>query len=289
VPVQRDSLTVTRYLALAILISSCFYALIINAGHVGAGAGMYVSGLMWSPALAAFLTVHFLGLDAATLGLSWGGNRYAAMAYLLPLIYAAIAYGLIWLCGFGFFPNPQTIAALSRKFGWSITNPLAFVPLYFLAMATIQIVSSLAHALGEEIGWRGLLTPQLVGKFGFTWGTIITGVIWAAWHMPLLLFADYHGATPWWFSLPCFCIMVVGLSFMLTWVRLKSNSVWPCAIFHASHNLFIQGFFTPLTGARGDYTAYAVDEFGVAVPFIVVLFAIGFWVKRRTAVLVRSV
>jgi CAAX protease family protein len=60
-------------------------------------------------------------------------------------------------------------------------------------------------------------------------------------------------------------------------LRLKSDSVWPCAIFHASHNLFIQGFFTPLTGARGDITPYAIDEFGFAVPLAATLFAVGFW------------
>jgi hypothetical protein len=65
-----------------------------------------------------------------------------------------------------------------------------------------------------------------------------------------------------------------------SWLRLVSNSVWPCAILHASHNLFIQGFFTPLTGSRGNLTAYVIDEFGVAVPLIIVLFAVGFWLNR---------
>jgi len=52
---------------------------------------------------------------------------------------------------------------------------------------------------------------------------------------------------------------------------------------HASHNLFIQAFFTPLTGSRGTLTAYSIDEFGVAVPLIIVLIAIGLWLKHRPA------
>jgi uncharacterized membrane protein len=60
-----------------------------------------------------------------------------------------------------------------------------------------------------------------------------------------------------------------------------SRSVWPCALLHASHNLFIQGFFTPLTGARGHFTPYLIDEFGVAVPGVILLFALGFWSMRR--------
>jgi hypothetical protein len=74
------------------------------------------------------------------------------------------------------------------------------------------------------------------------------------------------------------------------WVQLHHDVVPPglqerlaLAILHASHNLFIQGFFTPLTGARGTLTPYAIDEFGVAVPLIIVLFAVGFWLNRGRA------
>lgn len=98
------------------------------------------------------------------------------------------------------------------------------------------------------------------------------------------MFADYHSATPWWFGLPCFTVMVVALSVILTWIRLRSNSVWPCAILHASHNLFIQAFFTPLTGSKGEITPYLIDEFGVAVPAVTLVLAVVFWLHRpRTA------
>jgi membrane protease YdiL (CAAX protease family) len=77
---------------------------------------------------------------------------------------------------------------------------------------------------------------------------------------------------------------VVSISVMLTWIRLKSNSVWPCAIFHASHNLFVQAILTPLTAPRPDgLTKYATGEFGLAVPAVAALFAIGFWMNRAGA------
>jgi uncharacterized protein len=68
---------------------------------------------------------------------------------------------------------------------------------------------------------------------------------------------------------------------ILAWLRLKSQSVWPCAIFHASHNVFIQAFFTPLTAAKGAITAYAIDEFGFATPVFAVAIAIYLWSRRR--------
>lgn len=50
---------------------------------------------------------------------------------------------------------------------------------------------------------------------------------------------------------------------------------------HATHNAFIQRFFTLLTKPNGGLTAYAIDEFGLAVPLVVVLFAVGFWLERE--------
>ena len=280
---RKQTLTILCYLALTACFSSLFWALIIVSGHVGAGKGLYVAGLMWCPAAAAVASCYIRGVDFAALGLRWGGARYAFLSYFIPFAYAAIAYGLIWILGFGIFPDPNAIAAIAQKLGWTVTSPIAFIPLYLLLIGTTQMISSVAHALGEEIGWRGLLTPLIVERLGFTRGSIVVGVIWAAWHMPLLLFADYNSGTPWWFSMPCFCALTIGSSLIMTWFRLVSKSVWPCAILHASHNLLIQGFFTPLTGARGTLTPYAIDEFGVAVPLIIVLFAVGFWLNRGRA------
>jgi len=79
---------------------------------------------------------------------------------------------------------------------------------------------------------------------------------------------------------------VVASSVILTWLRLRSNSVWPCMLFHASHNVFIQNFFTPLTGAKGKITPYMIDEFGIALPLVVLVVAILAWRARdqiRTA------
>jgi uncharacterized protein len=278
---RQESTIILCYIVLTVILSSLFWTLIIASGHVGAARGLYVTGLMWCPAIAAVAAVCIRRADFKSLGLRWGGARYALLAYLTPLAYTAIAYIFIWILGFGFFPDPAGISAIAQKLGWTVTNAAAFVPLYFLLTATTQMISSTAHALGEEIGWRGLLTPLMVNRFGFTGGSMLIGLIWAAWHLPLLLFADYNSGTPWWFSIPCFCALTVGLSVMMAWFRMVSSSVWPCAILHASHNLFIQGFFTPLTGSRGNATVYVIDEFGVATPLCIVIFATGFWLMHK--------
>jgi uncharacterized protein len=88
-------------------------------------------------------------------------------------------------------------------------------------------------------------------------------------------------ATPWWFAVSCFAVLMLGMSVIMAWLRLTSGTLWTAALFHASHNQFIQVFFTPLTSSRGAITSYAIDEFGFALPATVLMIAVLFW-KRSS-------
>lgn len=272
------------YLLLAFGISCVFYTVIIGGGGLAGGGGAgryYITGLMWTPAVAALLTVWLRKIDLSTLGWGWGRWKWNWAGYLLPLLYVTAAYLMIWLFGLGGFADQANVDKIAGSLGWQGVDR-TFVPIfYFLLLATVGIITSLGAALGEEIGWRGFLAPRLVGVAGFTAGSIVTGIIWASWHMPLLLGADYNGGTEWWYSLLCFSAMVLGISIVMTWLRLKSGSLWPCAILHAAHNLFLQGFFQPITGERGAATRYAGGEFGWAVALTVLIVSVYFWRRRH--------
>ena len=277
----KDGQAIWLFLILAVALSLCMWLLILKPSpFAGGGGGHYVEALMWCPAAAAFLTALILKCDIAGLGLSRFGGKYALWGYLIPLFYAAAAYGLVWSLGLGTFPSADGIAKLAARMGWQVSAPSAFVPPYFLLVATTFLVGATARALGEEIGWRGFLVPRMTARFGFTGGAIRVGVIWASWHLPLILFGTYNNGTPWWFGFGCFAVGVIAMSVILAWLRLKSQSVWPCALLHASHNAFIQAFFTPLTAAKGAITAYAIDEFGFAVPAVIAVVAIMLWLRR---------
>jgi membrane protease YdiL (CAAX protease family) len=280
---HKQTRGVILFLALTVALSAAWWALVISAKSLEAGHGYYVAGLMWSPGIAAILATALLKLDWRALGFGWGGGGWPFLAYLIPLAYATIAYGLVWALGFGAFPDPKTIAAASKQLGWSFDQP-TFLALYVLLIGTIGIIGCTASALGEEIGWRGFLAPRLAGKLGFTRGAVATGIVWSAWHYPLILGTDYNNGAPWWFSIICFTVMIIAMSVILTWIRLRTESVWPCAILHGSHNLFIQAFFTPFTVKSSPLSIYAIDEFGAAVPAIAVVFAVGFWLARKKAV-----
>jgi membrane protease YdiL (CAAX protease family) len=120
----------------------------------------------------------------------------------------------------------------------------------------------------------------LVEQTGFTWGCLLSGSIWAMWHYPGLLFADYNAGTRPAFALTCFTLMVIADSYILGWLRLKSGSLWTGAILHASHNLFIQAIFDRMTAPVGR-VLYVTTEFGAGLVLTTGACALYLWTRRN--------
>ena len=96
-------------------------------------------------------------------------------------------------------------------------------------------VLNLLPALGEEIGWRGWLTPQLL-PLGAVPTIAITGVIWGLWHTPLILLGHNYPHLPGWQAV---CFMVVFCTLLggiLAWLSIRTRSVWPAALGHSTIN-----------------------------------------------------
>jgi Type II CAAX prenyl endopeptidase Rce1-like len=110
----------------------------------------------------------------------------------------------------------------------------------------------------------------------FTRTALLSGVIQAVWHWPFVLFAGFSSAAPWWFALIVLTITVTLAAFPAAWLRLRSGSVWPVVLAHASFNLYVQSGFNPLTRDTG-ITEYIVDEFGVAFILSGTVIAYVFW------------
>ena len=251
------------FLGLTFGLSAVLYTLIIRAGSLGAGGGMYVLALMWSPGVSALITRLVFQRNLRGQGWGLGSPKWLALAYLLPLGYATIAYGLVWLTGLG-----------------GVDLSLFKTPvLTFFIVGSLQ---SLLSATGEELGWRGFLVPTLRRTMSFERTAIVSGAIWAAWHMPLIIFADYNAGKPTWYSVICFGAMVIALGFPFAWLRLRSGSVWPAAILHAAHNLFVQAFFDRVTVDTGP-TLWLTTEFGAGLAITIGITAWLFWRARGAA------
>jgi membrane protease YdiL (CAAX protease family) len=280
VPQPRGSrVQVLMYLIILFAFSSFFYFLILHSGSLGYGRGMYVFGLMWCPALAGMLTLRLNGRSIAELGWKWGETKYQVRSWYIPLVYASVAYAIVWMFRLGAFGNPEFYDSLVKSMHLG-GPPWISIVLGIILIGTYGLVRSVSSALGEEIGWRGFLVPELSKTTSFTATSLISGVVWSLWHYPILIYGDYNAGTPTWYGLTCFTVLVIAISFVFAWMRLKSGSLWTGAILHGSHNLYIQGIFTPLTRNTGK-TAWFIDEFGCVLPLVAIAFAIYFWSKRR--------
>lgn len=211
---QRQFLKVKKaiitFILLTFALSSIFYFSIISAGSLQAGNGIFTLLLMWCPAAAAIITSLIFYGSIRDFGWKTGKVKYLVLGYIIPVFYCIIAYGIFWLTGLGTFNGP--------------------IPDILPVFIIIGTFGSVISALGEEIGWRGFLAPQLAKITTFTKVAVISGIVWAVWHFPLIMFSNYNSATPLWYALPLFLTSVLGISFMLTWLRLKSGSIWPAVL-----------------------------------------------------------
>ena len=252
---------IITYVVVVYLLSAIGYYLMINSKALGLYPLAVMFYLMWCPALSAMATS--LIYEKSLKGIGWGSGRprWLVAAYCLPILYAGLAYGIIWLSG------------------WGAINPAYQFNFYKLVI--YGTLFNVAFAAGEEIGWRGFLVPQLYKRFNFTATCLITGIIWSVWHFPLIISGIYLAKMPMAAQLLLFVITVTAMTFPISWLRLRSGSVWTAVLLHASHNLYIQRFFDPITRETGPLSKYMLGESGVVLTVIFIALAVIFWSLRH--------
>jgi len=88
--------------------------------------------------------------------------------------------------------------------------------------------------LGEEVGWRGFALPWLQKRFSAFQSSLILGVIWTLWHLPLFWIpGDFHQQLP----LVWFLIQTVSITFLYTWMyNATRGSLLIILLLHAASN-----------------------------------------------------
>jgi len=265
--------TIGIFLLLLIVFSSIAYYAILKLNPTS----IYVGLLMISPALAAFLTLKIKKRPISSLPWSLKNLKYVKFSYLIPLLYVSIAYVLLWLFGFANFMNPETITEWSNELGIAESNQPLVIAVMVILLLTVGVVKNLGSTLGEEIGWRGFLIFELRKVMSFKSLAIVSGVIWAVWHYPVINLIYGRGENLLMHT-SAFTIMIIGISVILAYFTFKSKSLWPAAIYHSVHNIYIQKICTPLT-ISNENTAFWIDEYGFMIPIVTTVFAIYFWIK----------
>jgi len=195
----------------------------------------------FSPALAAILVRKWVtreGFADAGLKLNFKQSwRLYLFAWLLPVAVVAFVALLGWGLGLG---NPDLLSGLQKlvpaaEMPANLSNWLIF-PILLQMMITTLIATPILW--GEEFGWRSYLQLRLLGDKPLI-AAIVTGLIWAVWHYPLILMG-YQYPDHRLVGIPVFTVSVVLLSIVFGWLRLRSGSIWPVSLAHAGTNIIGQ-------------------------------------------------
>ena len=138
-----------------------------------------------------------------------------------------------------------------------------------MLLPTFLLILTLTDGLGEELAWRGFALPRLLSRYNALAASLILGVIWSLWHLPLI-WTQGNGM----FHQPVWLLLldVTAKSVLFTWVFLHTRgSVLMAMLFHGATNLFIVSPDVASTG--GDLTLpllAAVAKWVLVVVVIVV-------------------
>lgn len=175
----------------------------------------------FGPSLAAVIVVHqsdgLAGLRRwLRRCLNWQvGWQWFALAFLAPPTAMLAALGLHVLLG-GELP---------------VFTALAHVP---LAIANFGLVLLVGGPLGEEFGWRGYLTTALVNRLSWRTTSLLVGMIWGIWHVPLFFQGNTVQSH---MALPVFLLNILAGSVLFGWISEKTRgSVLPALVLHTSLN-----------------------------------------------------
>lgn len=206
---------------------------------------MILSVSMFAPFLAAVLAK----IPLKTMG--WkpqlkGNIKYILMAWFGPFVFTVLGGILYYII----FPGRLDLTGMYMKASYGeimmsqleaqgITIPLFVVVTAMQALAYAPWVN-MFFALGEEVGWRGAMQPMLKEKLGKRKGLIVGGVIWGAWHWPVMVLAGYEYGLNYWgapvLGMVLFCLVTVVMGTLLDALYEKTKCIWVPALGHGAIN-----------------------------------------------------
>lgn len=240
----------------------------------------------WGPGVAALLIrgplrrEGFRDSGLLRLGSGPGARQAYAVALLLtPLaVFGSTAVGIAvgafqleWSPWRGLPSTDLIVSFVTGHFG------LAGL---LLSFAVVPLVPFLA--IGEEIGWRDYLLLRLL-PLGRVPAYLISGAVWAAWHLPYNVVLGFNNGLA---GFPLFALYTILYGALLAHLRLRSHSVWPCAILHAAGNyqpyvLLALTLARPGFSSAGPEQSMAIFLYATTMLAGVVALTLAAWSGRR--------
>ena len=246
-----------------------FFAL---GGRVNSGAFIAVAvGYMFAPAVAAVITQKWIWKEPLReLGLRMPRFPWMAVAWLLPVLLVVVTLalslavpGVSLVTGIeGFIARiadkvpPEHVTRLKKDIGQSIlATPGVLLLLSFGQVLVAGPTINAIAALGEELGWRGLLMRELK-PLGFWRSSVVIGFFWGLWHLPVIVNGYNYPGHPI-LGPVMMTLLTILLSPFVGYLTLRAESVFAAAVFHGTFNaaaslaIFLSGGSVLVVGMTG--------------------------------------
>ena len=173
----------------------------------------------------AFISVIFILLNKKDSFKMLSVNRFEFNSLLLPFFVILFVVGIDFIVQLRFHLINQPVIDVG----------------FLLKLIVISILFTILVGGLEEIGWRGYLTSKFI-KNNISWSQliVITSIIWSIWHLPthFLKFQDHL-----FIQYPVFVISLFELSIIMTYLRIRTNSVIPAILLHSLIAMLYESFF----------------------------------------------
>jgi hypothetical protein len=185
--------------------------------------------------------------------------------------------GIQWWAFALLFTIIPSVAALYlfKLFGGPTVDWSELGPLY--SVVPMILMLTVFAGMGEEFGWRGFAVPRLQARYSALLSSVIIGVLWGLWHVPLFL---VDGTTQYDWRLDAglipavlmYTVFVTAWSIQFTWVfNNTTGSVLLAAVLHGAGNAWMGGYIDVYRGQFGGVVTFMVVS--VVVSIIIVLVA----------------
>ena len=147
-----------------------------------------------------------------------------------------------WRVGFAWYLAALLLPGGIFVLGAAIWNALGHAePLFYPPDDAALVAAAIVFPLGEEIGWRGFALPRLMPRVGPLAASVIIGVVWTFWHVPML---TLQGVRPVFYLV--FVPFMVGGSVLFTWIyRHTRGSLLLAVLTHVGAHLDNPGHAMP--------------------------------------------
>ncbi|MED1569519.1 CPBP family intramembrane glutamic endopeptidase [Bacillus paramycoides] len=269
--IQRAKIGLQLFLSILIITS-----IILNVVVIITKSMPLIVVYMFTPAISSILTRIILKEGFKDVSFSLGNLKIwkgIGFALLIPMIICGITYSIAWLSGIAGFQNPEggMLEPIYNILGLQyLTAPFSFIYLVVLS-GIFGSLLSLIPVLGEEMGWRGYMLTRLVDA-EFSRPILISGLIWATWHVPIVIAGLYVDGPSVVLSVLGIYFCIVPFSYITAYLRLITGSIWPSVIIHTTWNAIIQGPFD--RASTGYQTEIWIGESGLITAIIILITAI---------------